>query len=89
LIQADVDGLSALATHCHTQAAAVAGSAMPPAGSCQTSSTAAVADAHADVAAAAARFTQRMQSNAAKFRSSATGFAETEMDSATAVEQVV
>ena len=50
---------------------------------------AAVADAHADVAAATSRFAQRMQSNATKFSSSATGFAETESDSAILMEQVV
>jgi hypothetical protein len=85
LIQANVEGLSALAASCGEQASAVGGpSAPPPAGGSFQPSSAAVEAVHADVAAASVQFTARMQSTAAAVTAAAQGFDTTEVNSAAA-----
>jgi hypothetical protein len=89
LIRADVKGLLALAASCEEHASAVGGtSGPPPAGNPFQATSAAVAAAHANVAAAGTQLMQRMKSTAAAVTSAAQGYAETEAGSAGALSAV-
>lgn len=86
LIRVDVKGLTALAANCMEQAGAVAGASVPPPlGGCFQATSAAIAAAHADVAAAGTQLMLRMQATAAEAEAAAQGYAGTEADSAVAL----
>ena len=89
LIQADVDGLSALAASCHQQAGVVGGvNAAPPVPHSFQATAAAVVAAQADIAATAGTFAARMQSTADDVTIAAFEFSLTEAASASAVSGV-
>jgi hypothetical protein len=85
-VEVDALGLSALAGHCEQQAARLAAIVAPSvsAGGFQPSS-AAVEAAHADVAAASARLTARMQSTATAATSAAFEYISTDTSAAEAI----
>jgi hypothetical protein len=85
-IEVDALGLSALAGHCADQAARLAGIAAPSvSGGGFQPSVAAVEAAHADVAAASARLTARMQSTAAAATAAAAEYVDADSSAADAI----
>lgn len=88
-IQADVEGLSALAACCFEQAGAVSSvNAAPPVGGSFQPTAAAVAAVHTDVAAAASRFMARLHSTGDDVTIAAHEFALTETHSTSNVSAV-
>jgi hypothetical protein len=86
-IEVDARGLSELAGYCEQQAARVAAIAPPSSsGGWFQPSVAAVEAAHADVAAASARLTARMQSAATAASAAASEYASTD---ASAADEIV
>jgi hypothetical protein len=88
-IEVDVLGLSILAGHCESQAARLASSATPSVanGGFQPSA-AAVQAAHAEVEAASARLTARMQSTAAAASTAAVDYLAMDAESAASLAAV-